>query len=78
MKKLNGTTVTLGAMENGGFLADVDEDLSQGLRKTKARAGPRQTAPRAIGPPMGRPAAYRATASHGFRKSTSNQAQANR
>ena len=38
MKKLTGTTVTLGAMENGGSLADVDEDLSEVLRKTKAVA----------------------------------------
>lgn len=38
MKKLKGTTVTLGAMENGGFLADVDEDLNEVLRKTKAVA----------------------------------------
>lgn len=35
MKILNGTTVTLGVMEGGQFLSDIDEALAEVLRRTK-------------------------------------------
>lgn len=38
MKKIAGATITLGAMENGGFLADVDDSLAEVIRKTKSVA----------------------------------------
>lgn len=38
MKTINGATVTLGVMEKGQFVVDIDEALAEVLRKTKLAA----------------------------------------